>query len=171
MQDPRFYRTVILITKDDHEGSSGFILNRPTESLVSEAFPWHTGLKKKKDVIYWGGPVGVQQVFVLFRSKKKPDYSLNVLDDVYFTASVDILEEMARAKKSINRFRVILGYAGWAPGQMRSEIIRGDWLILSADADTIFMKDPSGMWENLRMLGGGQQAQRAPWNSHRKPSS
>ena len=40
-----------------------------------------------------------------------------------------------------------LGYAGWAPGQLDSEIQANGWLSVQADNDLIFGSDVSRKWE------------------------
>ena len=42
-----------------------------------------------------------------------------------------------------------MGYVGWRPGELRSEIERGLWSVLSPDLDTVFRKDMDGIWEEL----------------------
>jgi putative AlgH/UPF0301 family transcriptional regulator len=48
-----------------------------------------------------------------------------------------------------NEARYFVGYVGWRPGELRTEIDRGLWSVQSADVDTIFRKDTEGLWEEL----------------------
>ena len=48
-----------------------------------------------------------------------------------------------------NEARYFVGYVGWRPGELKSEIDRGLWAVLGADVDTIFRKDTEGLWEEL----------------------
>ena len=53
-----------------------------------------------------------------------------------------------------DRFRLILGYAGWGAGQLIEEILRNDWLTAPVNNDLIFAPDPERIWSNaLRSVG------------------
>ncbi|HEY6721597.1 MAG TPA: YqgE/AlgH family protein, partial [Burkholderiales bacterium] len=54
------------------------------------------------------------------------------------------------------------GYSGWAPGQLRGEIDRGDWLIVDADADTVFRKDTSKLWRDMVRRASAVRADAGP---------
>jgi len=47
------------------------------------------------------------------------------------------------------QLRFFNGYAGWAPGQLARELERGGWLLLNADADTVFRKNMDALWQGL----------------------
>jgi putative transcriptional regulator len=49
-----------------------------------------------------------------------------------------------------NEARYFVGYVGWRPGELKSEIDRGLWSVTGADLDTIFRKDTEGLWDELR---------------------
>ena len=40
----------------------------------------------------------------------------------------------------------MLGYAGWAPGQLEEEIKADAWFVLPADKTLIFAKDADKKW-------------------------
>ena len=69
------------------------------------------------------------------------------------TATLDVLEAMAKGKGP-DRALLALGYAGWGPGQLESEIARNDWLTADADESVIFSDNDSGKWTVvLRHMG------------------
>ena len=50
--------------------------------------------------------------------------------------------------------RLIVGYAGWGPGQLDQEIAASSWLTLDVDPKLIFSVPPEQMWETaIRRLG------------------
>jgi putative AlgH/UPF0301 family transcriptional regulator len=51
-----------------------------------------------------------------------------------------------------NDARYFVGYVGWRPGELKSEIDRGLWSVMNADVDTIFRKDTDNLWEELHQL-------------------
>jgi putative transcriptional regulator len=147
--DPRFQETVVLLIGYDANGATGLIINRPTKAPLAEMLPSVPGLKKRSDVVYYGGPVEGQRLLMLIRSPEKPDESDNVFVNVYVSMSRKTLDSMIGAHKTQKQLRVYSGYAGWLPGQLDREISRGDWKIVNADADSIFEKESSEIWREL----------------------
>jgi len=153
--DPRFQEAVVLLIAYDVTGATGLIINRPSEVTLAEALMSVPGLKDRSDVVFYGGPVEGKRVFMLLRSREKPDESDNMFADVYVSMSRKTLESMIGARKTQKQFRVYSGYAGWFPGQLNREVSRGDWYIINADADSIFEKDSSGIWQELIRWNSG----------------
>ena len=151
--DPRFRETVVLLIGYGADGVTGVIINRPTEVLLNDMLPSLQGLKDRADVVYYGGPVQGHQMLMLIRSGEKPEASGRVFGDVYFSVSKSTLESMLRAHKTAKQLRVYAGYAGWVPRQLDGEVSRGDWLIVRADARSIFEKKPSEVWPELMRRG------------------
>ena len=131
--DPFFHRSVVLLLHHDDEGSFGFIVNRPTGIQVSEILKgmeirWEGG---EEAVAYFGGPVQPQLGTVLFspvldETTDPEDTATEVAPGVALTQHVGDLARLAEAPP--DRFRLLLGYAGWGEGQLMEEILRNDWL-------------------------------------------
>jgi putative transcriptional regulator len=88
-----------------------------------------------------GGPVETGRGFVLH----SPDFyiensTLPIDEGVCLTATVDILKAIARGNGPDSAV-LALGYAGWAPGQLETEIQQNGWLHCAADKDLIFGSD------------------------------
>jgi putative transcriptional regulator len=50
--------------------------------------------------------------------------------------------------------RLLLGYSGWGPGQLATEMARGAWLHTAADPRLVFETPPDEMWDAaMRSLG------------------
>jgi putative transcriptional regulator len=45
--------------------------------------------------------------------------------------------------------RVFVGYAGWAPGQLESEIARGDWIVVDALVEDVATIAPDELWREV----------------------
>lgn len=162
MMDPRFAETVILLIDYSTEGAVGLIINRPTEMKLSAALSDIKELKQREDVVYFGGPVGLSQMFMLIRSAAQPEGSSRVLDDIYASSSLTLLKRMLDNEKTGKRFHVYAGYAGWAPFQLDGEVARGDWHVTWADAETIFERKPSEIWPELIRRGTAQWVKAGP---------
>ena len=91
--------------------------------------------------VLFGGPVEQGRGFVLHTSDYfTEDSSLPVSENIALTATVDILRAMAKGEGP-QRAVLALGYAGWAPGQLESEIQRNGWLTCQADEELVFGLD------------------------------
>jgi putative transcriptional regulator len=74
-------------------------------------------------------------------------------DDVCLTATIEILKAIADGRGPANAL-LALGYAGWAPGQLETEIQANGWLFCPASADIIFNPDLDAKYERaLAQLG------------------
>jgi len=149
--DPRFSRSVILLTRYGREGAMGVIVNRPTEHRLSDLLPEIESLEGRSDRLFFGGPVSVNGIVVLLESAEevKLEHTERVFDGVYLSGSPEAFALIIGRKEESPAIRGYAGYAGWAPGQLEAEIARKDWSIVRADASTIFRKEPSTLWKEL----------------------
>ena len=145
-----FKETVVLLlghTKED--GTIGVIINRTTEMSLKEALP---ELEAEGDVshrLFFGGPVAMNALLVVFRTGNPPRGASHVMTDVYFSGERDVLEALVKRNKGADEMHVFMGYAGWGPGQLQWEINRGDWGLVRGDRETIFEKEPRLIWPQL----------------------
>lgn len=145
--DPNFRRSVILVTQMPDGGSVGFILNRPGPLSLAQILPDNATMKRYTEPLYLGGPVEAAGLFAIFHAGKNPQGALRVLDDVSFAMDPAVVEQLLHAPPE--RVRFFNGYAGWGPGQLAFELERGGWLVLNADADTIFRNNMDTLWQEL----------------------
>jgi putative transcriptional regulator len=106
--------------------------------------------------VFAGGPVQPEVGFVVH----SPDYgrqdTLAVNDEVAVTASLEVLRDIARnhgPKKTL----VALGYAGWSPGQLESELARDDWLVAPASGALVFDTPRERLWDEAMGAPAGRQ--------------
>jgi putative transcriptional regulator len=149
MGDPRFERSVIYLCAHSAEGAMGIIVNRPAGSIDFPGLLVQLDIIKKSDQIKLpenaetlkvlkGGPVETGRGFVLHSSDFFiQDATLRIDDEICLTATVDILKAIARGSGPKHAI-LALGYAGWAAGQLESEIQGNGWLHCDADPDLIF---------------------------------
>jgi putative transcriptional regulator len=156
IMDPRFSRAVILLVSYSPNGAMGLTINHPTNVELSSVLPEIKGARGRKDTLYFGGPVGMDEMFLLIRTGGQPEESLHVFGNVYMSMSRKILERMVEKERGGENLRIYVGYAGWAPGQLEREVSKGDWHVLDADARTIFDKKPAGIWPELINRASGQ---------------
>lgn len=156
--DPNFFRTVMLLVHHDDQGTFGLVLNRPGDLLAEDLFQsldlsW---CGDQTANIHWGGPVATNTGWVLFDPEGRPaDESedvTEVMEDLYFAGSLEVLREVAAAPP--RQLRLFLGYAGWGPGQLEHEMAEGAWLVAPASSEVIFDVSSEAMWDHaVRSLG------------------
>ncbi len=99
----------------------------------------------------------MDQMFLLVASNKQPFNSFKVLDGVYASHDNATFKSVAANPGTV--FRLYVGYAGWAPGQLESELAKGSWYVRDTDAGTVFGKSPEKLWPAL-IQKSGIEAQR-----------
>ena len=149
LKDARFMETVILLIHHDSNGTVGLIVNLPTTIKLSSLVPEIKEQPGKEHFTYIGGPVGVNQILLLVRSRNKPEGCHWIFDDVYVSASRSVFEQLMKEPSGEATFRAYAGYAGWGAGQLEWEVLKGDWQIAGADAEAIFKKPSSDIWKDL----------------------
>jgi putative transcriptional regulator len=155
--DPRFQETVVLLVSYGRAGSVGLIINRPVKMSLSDAFPDSRIFKKRKEAVYFGGPVELNRLLFLIRATDRPEGSAHIFDGVYVSSSRDELDRIIGKPKAGEHVRVYAGYAGWAAGQLEGEVARGDWHVIQADAKTIFDEKSEKIWPELIRRGSELQ--------------
>ena len=154
MNDKRFARSVIYLCAHSEEGAMGLIINQRASNISAPDLLERLGIEtrtgKAKDEIsnellglsiQVGGPVEMGRGFVLHSADYfVKDSTLLVESEICLTATIDILKAIANGKGP-NRALLALGYSGWSPGQLESEIQANGWLHCPADMDLIFDDD------------------------------
>jgi putative transcriptional regulator len=153
MRDPRFARTVIYMVSHDAGGAQGFVVNRPLgEILLARLLAQMRmdGSSASGTVrLHGGGPVESLRIFALHTSDYTSAHSAVVKDGVSVTSDPTILLAVA-AGKGPRRLRLVLGYAGWAPGQLEAEMEAGAWIRAAADESLLFDEDHDKKWDKAQ---------------------
>jgi putative transcriptional regulator len=153
--DPNFWRTVVLVIEHTDEGALGLVLNRPSETTVGEAVPQLEELVDLDEQLYIGGPVQPSSVIVLAEFEDATDAALIAFDDVGVLGKGASLDDVGAG---VRTGRAFVGHAGWGPGQLDSELDRGDWILEPARREDAFAGDPSELWPGVLTRKGGSYA-------------
>jgi putative transcriptional regulator len=149
MQDPRFARSVICLCAHSADGAMGIVLNQPLDGLSFDDLLKQLDLDPvppaRRIRLMSGGPVEGGRGFVLHTADWETEGSLRVNPDIALTASVDILKAIAGGGGPQDGF-LALGYAGWGPGQLESEIHQNAWLSAPADKTLLFGAAHDTLW-------------------------
>src|SRR5690606_27179419 len=100
-----------------------------------------------------GGPVERGRGFVLHSGDYVTESSLRIEDEIFLTATVEILREISRGNGP--RLAIMaLGYSGWGPGQLEAEIAANGWLTMPADPEILFHTELDRIYERTLLRYG-----------------
>lgn len=157
INDPNFARTVIYVCAHSSEGAMGLVINRP---IVQVSFPdilEQLGIEStphcKNIRVHFGGPVESARGFVLHTAEYSQPATLSVDAGIAMTATTDVLQAIA-AGEGPRASLLVLGYAGWSPGQLDTELKDNAWLTVDSDETLLFGQETEQKWERaIRKLG------------------
>jgi putative transcriptional regulator len=151
MGDPRFAQTVILMARHDKNGAFGIVINKPVGEgslkrlleALGEREPGVEGSVR----IFAGGPVQPELGFVVHSADYRRTGTIVVDARVAVTSwGREILHDIAK-KQGPQKSLLASGYAGWAPGQLESELALRGWFTAEEDLDLIFDLDRAKVWD------------------------
>ncbi len=155
LADPNFWRTVVLVIEHTDEGALGLVLNRPSEMSVADAVPELEDVLDPSGELFVGGPVQPSSVIVLAEFEDPGDAALIAFGDIGVLASGPPLQEIGAG---VREGRAFVGHAGWGPGQLDSELERGDWILEPARRADAFSAEPLELWADVLTRKGGSYA-------------
>ena len=140
LRDPRFRRSVVYLVHHGDAGAMGVVVNRPLgdaplAAILDELGGSSAGISGTLRVHY-GGPVEPHRGALLHATDS----------GLALTTTPAILDAIARGQGPA-RFIFVLGYAGWAPGQLEAEIDSGAWITVPGDADLVLDDDATTKWD------------------------
>ncbi len=165
MTDERFARSVVYVCAHSSEGAMGIVINQRAPQLtfhdllvqldiIPETPEIRLPSVASRMIVQRGGPVETGRGFVLHSTDYFVENSTLPIDDhVSLTATLEVLKALAVGSGPASAM-LALGYAGWAPGQLESEIQANGWLHCTAEPDLIFDPDLDAKYERaLALLG------------------
>jgi putative transcriptional regulator len=134
-----FSRSLTYICEHSEDGAMGIVVNQLVGVDLSDMFE-HLDIEPTACVdrpVLAGGPVATDHGFVLHNGPPEWEGSQAVTAEICVTGSRDILQAIA-AGQGPQDYLVALGYAGWSPGQLESEMTENSWLTVPADRHILF---------------------------------
>jgi len=153
LPDPNFERTVVLLCEHNAEGSFGFVLNKPSILKVNEVMEDMVSLD---NLVYVGGPVQQDTLHFIHRNVSVIN-AVEIVSNVYWGGDFENLVTLCDTKQLAGGdIRFFLGYSGWGPGQLESELEQDSWIVCDFVTDQLlFDTDPQNMWRKaLDNMGG-----------------
>ncbi|MEE2997933.1 MAG: YqgE/AlgH family protein [Pseudomonadota bacterium] len=149
MLDERFIKTVIYICTHTEDGAMGLVVNKVLEDIdfpnLLDQLDLRTSTGGDDIQVHFGGPVESGRGFVLHSADYQQDATMVIDEQIALTATTDILRDIADGEGPKSSL-LALGYAGWGPGQLDSEIQANGWLSVDSDQNLVFGKDPNKTW-------------------------
>lgn len=166
MQDPNFSQTVSILSEFNEKGAVALILNRPLQITLYDVlspdfrkqFDLETSVAKtvKDCLVYWGGPVDVQQGLILHNCEDFDDESVLIQPGLFITGSILVLTQLLKRKAANDPnvfFKFLLGYAGWGAKQLEAEMSDSCWMTSTIEK-YVFDVKPDILWaQALQHLG------------------
>jgi putative transcriptional regulator len=163
LESGMFTRTVVYICAHSDAGAMGFIINRE-QSLSFPDILLHLNLVEEDNLItlpklarnlpvQCGGPVETARGFVLHSDDYSCGSSLPVSDDVSMSTTLDVLRAISSGVGP-KRATMMLGYSGWGPGQLESEVVENGWLTCPAYEELIFGDSLTNKYNRALQLMG-----------------
>lgn len=158
-----FARTVVYLCAHSPNGAMGFIINKAQSTSFAELLTQLGVVSSASDIrlprrgsevsVCMGGPVEQGRGFVLHSADYESESTVIVDKDISLTPTTDILRALSQGigpKTAI----MALGYSGWAPGQLETEIAQNGWLTCKADLSIVFGNDLDRKYDRaLALLG------------------
>ncbi|MDH3390150.1 MAG: YqgE/AlgH family protein [Gammaproteobacteria bacterium] len=150
IKDPIFASSLVYMCEHSQQGSMGLVVNHETSQVLDDIFKQldiHCDDESiRQQPVYIGGPVQLEQGFVLHSTAGHWQNSVEVSSGIHLTSSVDILQAIAEGHGPED-YLVILGFSGWASGQLESELQQNSWLTSTCSPDLLFHEKPENKWQ------------------------
>ena len=106
--------------------------------------------------VYYGGPVQMNTIHFLHRYNDIIPGGVEVMKGVYWGGDFDsVIDLINSGKAETEKIRFYIGYSGWSPGQLDTEMNEKTWLTVEAARALIFHPNAEDIWkDSLKHLGG-----------------
>ncbi|HEX6274103.1 MAG TPA: YqgE/AlgH family protein [Polyangiaceae bacterium] len=150
--DPNFDRSVVLLAAHGTDGAFGWVLNGREVMMLGELLVRAELVPETPDLpgsVRVGGPVSPDQLWLVYRADDRFEAyegQLELGQGVVASASRQVLEAIIDGSVP-ESLMALVGYAGWAPGQLENEIRVGAWLPTDLDASVVFDVPREELWQ------------------------
>lgn len=147
LNDPYFKRTVILLCEHNREGSFGFVLNNFIEVELDQIIE---DMPKFGGKISIGGPVRNSNLYYIHTIGAEIEESVEILPGVFMGGDFEKLRKLLYAGKiAPEQVRFFVGYSGWSPEQLQTEIKSQSWFVTDIDKDLVMDTEVDDLWRHI----------------------
>jgi putative transcriptional regulator len=141
MHDSDFKDSLVYILDHSEHGAFGVVINRELGMNLGAVFSQldiqSSDSNAKGEGVLRGGPVDEGHGLVLHPPGPQFQITRDFDGGVSLSSSRDVLEALASGEAP-HKHLVLLGHAGWSPGQLEMEVAANAWLTCDANTDVIF---------------------------------
>jgi putative transcriptional regulator len=149
--DPNFARSIVLIVQHDENGAMGLVLNRPLETTVGEAWTQVSAVPyPNEDPLFQGGPCEGPLMVVHTEAARG---QMEISNGIYLSSDAD--EVKGLVSDAVEPMKFFVGYAGWSPMQLETELAEGAWNVAAVEVEEVF-STPESCWEKLMRESRGR---------------
>ena len=150
LRDPPFDRSLVLLARHDEDGALGLIINKPLD-INLDALLSRMGMKvpasgAERPVLF-GGPVSPDVGWLISGQPASHEDGHLFLTDGLYLSSNRVQLEKTLASSDDSPFYLCLGYAGWGPLQLDSELAQGAWIPCDLNLALVFEVPFERRWE------------------------
>src|ERR1700741_1617772 len=146
LNDGHFKRSVILLAEHNEYGSMGFVMNTPMNLKIKDVLPNFPDLDQP---LFYGGPVAENQLFFVHKAGSKIKDALPITSGYYWGGDFEDVVKLLKSKKlKSGDIKFFIGYSGWDPQQIESELREKAWFVNEADYKNIMTEYAGDTWAN-----------------------
>lgn len=152
--DVSFNRSIVLLADHNQEGSIGFILNKPLDYTINDLVPEVEATFK----VYNGGPVEQDNLYFIHKVPELIPESIEISLGIFWGGDFSkVAELIANGAIKNGDIRFFLGYSGWEPSQLESELKASSWVVTENIYEkNIIEKDYQAFWKEKMLEFGGE---------------
>jgi len=147
-----FKRSVILLAEHNEDGTFGVIVNKPIKARFNEVVKDFPAFNAR---VFLGGPVQSDSLFFIHTLGEQIVNSMEIMPGIFWGGDIEQVRELINigVLKS-SHIRFFIGYSGWSPDQLDSELQRNSWVVSHITVEELLKTTPSTLWaRSLRRLG------------------
>lgn len=149
--DDCFSQAVVYLCSHGKDGALGFVINKKLKDfsfsdLAVKLPNLHNSSLLESMFLYQGGPMEKIRGFVLHSSEYNKSGTFRVDNNVSVSSSLDVLTDIAYGSGPKNNL-IALGYSGWEPMQLETELLTNRWLVVSSSPELLFNTPDELKWE------------------------
>lgn len=155
LRESYFNHAVIsLVEYDKQSGAMGLVLNKPTGYTIGEAIE---GINEEIEIpIYLGGPLSHDRLFYIHSLGDEFEGARQIAENLYVGGDFDQVKSYVNmGLPTEGKIRFFIGYSGWDPGQLDSEIDRHVWAVAPTPPnEEVLIEEGDPTWYRfVRSLG------------------
>jgi putative transcriptional regulator len=154
LSDMYFKRSIVLITEHNHQGSVGFVLNKPVNLDISELIGDFPSFDCPFSI---GGPVGTNTLHFIHTLGHLIPNSIHVYDNIWWGGDFEVLKDLIKNEViASNQVRFFLGYSGWTANQLEEELMQNSWLVTEMDSNVLMRHNMNEIWKDMLLALGSK---------------